>query len=90
MAVRPLLELAVNKTAVFKRGRGQAVCLPSEFGFPEHVKRVRVRAVGLDRVISPFGHSWDNFFNPAPNTPLVSEDFMPERVDPTAEAWSGL
>jgi antitoxin VapB len=80
----------MSETAVFKSNRSQAVRLPAEVRFPEHVKRVRIRVVGLERVIAPAGHAWDSFFNPAPDTPLVSEDFMTERVDPAAEVRPDL
>jgi antitoxin VapB len=65
-------------TSVFTNNRSQAVRLPAELRLPENVKRVQVRARGHDRIISPVGHSWDEFFL---NGPQVSEDFMPARAD---------
>jgi antitoxin VapB len=44
---------------------------------PEGVKKVQVRARGVDRIISPVGHTWDEFFL---NGPKASEDFMSERA----------
>ena len=41
------------------------------------VKKVQVRARGVDRIISPVGQTWDEFFL---NGPQVSEDFMTERA----------
>jgi antitoxin VapB len=38
---------------------------------------VQVRARGVDRIISPVGRSWDEFF---PNGPQASEDFMAGRA----------
>jgi antitoxin VapB len=38
---------------------------------------VQVRARGVDRIISPVGQTWDEFFL---NGPQVSEDFMNERA----------
>ena len=64
-------------TSVFTNNRSQAVRLPAELRLPEGVKKVRVRARGLDRIISPVGHSWDEFFL---NGPVASEDFMAERA----------
>jgi len=64
-------------TSVFTNNRSQAVRLPAELRLPEGVKKVRVRARGLDRIISPVGHSWDEFFL---NGPAASEDFMAERA----------
>ena len=39
---------------------------------------MQVRARGLDRIISPVGHTWDEFFL---NGPRASDDFMAERAD---------
>ena len=64
-------------TSVFTNNRSQAVRLPAELRLPEGVKRVVVRARGADRIISPVGHTWDEFFL---NGPQVSEDFMTERA----------
>ena len=43
---------------------------------PDSVKKVEIRARGKDRIISPLGHRWDDFFL---NGPRVSDDFMNER-----------
>lgn len=73
-------------SSVFTNNRSQAVRLPAELRLPEHVKRVEVRAVGNERIISPLGQTWDSFFL---NGPKVSDDFMSERasqVQPEREA----
>lgn len=44
---------------------------------PEGVKKVQVRARGMDRIISPVGHTWDEFFL---NGPQASDDFTAERA----------
>jgi antitoxin VapB len=62
---------------VFENNRTQAVRLPADSRFPEGVKRVSVRVLGQDRVLSPVDHSWDSFFL---GGPAVSEDFMVERA----------
>lgn len=64
-------------TTVFTNNRSQAVRLPAEVRLPESVKKVRVRARGVDRIISPAGQSWDEFFLSGPR---VSDDFMSERA----------
>ena len=63
-------------TTVFTNNRTQAVRLPADVRLPEGVKKVEVRARGLDRIISPVGHTWDEFFLRGPQ---VSDDFMAER-----------
>lgn len=70
-------------TTVFTNNRSQAVRLPADVRLPDCVKKVQVRARGVDRIISPVGCTWDEFFM---NGPRVSEDFMTERASqPQAE-----
>lgn len=63
--------------SVFINNRSQAVRLPAELRLPENVKKVDVRAVGNERIISPVGQKWDSFFL---NGPVVNDDFMLERA----------
>jgi antitoxin VapB len=62
---------------VFENNRTQAVRLPVETRFPEGVKKVNVRVVGSDRILSPVGNTWDSFFLSEDG---VSDDFMNERA----------
>lgn len=64
-------------STVFINNRTQAVRLPADLRLPENVKRVQVRAIGNERIISPVDSSWDSFFLGGPQ---VSADFMPERA----------
>lgn len=64
-------------TTVFTNNRSQAVRLPADVRLPEGVKKVQVRARGMDRIISPVGHTWDEFFM---NGPQASDDFMADRA----------
>lgn len=64
-------------TTVFTNNRSQAVRLPADVRLPEGIKKVQVRARGMDRIISPVGHTWDAFFL---NGPMASDDFMAERA----------
>ncbi|GAA3975742.1 type II toxin-antitoxin system VapB family antitoxin [Allohahella marinimesophila] len=66
--------------SVFENNRTQAVRLPADTRFPPDVKKVSVRVVGKDRIISPVENTWDSFFT---STPSVSEDFMAERPSQT-------
>jgi antitoxin VapB len=63
-------------STVFTNNRTQAVRLPAEMRLPDGIKKVEVRARGKDRIISPLGHRWDEFFL---NGPHVSDDFMNDR-----------
>jgi len=63
--------------SVFVNNRTQAVRLPAETRFPENVKKVTVRVVGQDRVLSPVENSWDSFFL---SEQRVSDDFITERA----------
>ena len=67
-------------STVFTNNRTQAVRLPAETRFPEHVKKVEVRIVGNDRVISPTNAGWDTFFFGGPKP---TADFMNDRADQT-------
>ncbi|WP_416397157.1 type II toxin-antitoxin system VapB family antitoxin [Allohahella sp. A8] len=46
---------------VFEDHRTQAVRLPADTRFPADVKKVSVRVVGKDRIISPVENTWDSF-----------------------------
>ncbi|GAA5138203.1 type II toxin-antitoxin system VapB family antitoxin [Alloalcanivorax gelatiniphagus] len=63
--------------SVFENNRTQAVRLPADSRFPDEVKRVTVRKVGRDRILSPVENTWDSFFLSGES---VSEDFLPERA----------
>lgn len=62
---------------VFKNNNTQAVRLPVEARFPEDVKKVVVRIVGKDRILTPVTNSWDSFFLQGT---AVTDDFMTERA----------
>jgi antitoxin VapB len=67
----------MSTSTVFTNNRSQAVRLPAEMRFPDSVKKVEVRAVGLDRIIAPAESVWDSFFL---SETSVSADFMTERA----------
>ena len=63
--------------SVFINNRTQAVRLPADTRFPDTVKKVSVRIVGKDRILSPQGNTWDSFFL---SEDSVSDDFMETRA----------
>jgi len=63
--------------SIFINKRSQAVQLPAETRFPDHVRRVIVRVSGTDRVLSPIENTWDSFFLSGNK---ATEDFMTERA----------
>ena len=63
--------------SVFVNNRTQAVRLPADSRFPDTVKKVTVRVVGQDRVLSPVENTWDSFFM---SDETVADDFMTERA----------
>ncbi len=67
----------MNLGSIFKNNRTQAVRLPVETRFPDNVKKVVVRIVGQDRILSPVSNTWDSFFL---SEDSVSDDFMTERA----------
>lgn len=64
-------------TSVFIHNHSQAVRLPAEVRLHDGAKNVQVVARGTDRIISPVGHTWDEFFL---NGPRASDDFMTDRA----------
>ena len=74
-------------STVFINNRTQAVRLPSELRLPAEVKRVAIRALGNERIISPLGQSWDSFFL---HTAVVSQDFLVERATQTQSTREAL
>jgi antitoxin VapB len=64
-------------TTVFTNNRSQAVRLPADVRLPEGDKKVQVRVRGMDRILSPVGHAWEDFFL---NGRQASDDFMNERA----------
>jgi len=63
--------------SIFENNRTQAVRLPAETRFPKNIKKVTVRVVGQDRILSPAENSWDSFFLSEEH---VTDDFMTERA----------
>jgi antitoxin VapB len=63
--------------SVFENNRTQAVRIPADSRFPEGVKRVSIRIVGPDRIISPIDQMWDSFFY---SEQSVTDDFLTERA----------
>ena len=63
--------------SIFENNRTQAVRLPVETRFPKGVKKVFIRVVGPDRVLSPIDRTWDSFFLSKGG---VTDDFMTERA----------
>ena len=70
------------RSTVFVSNRSQAVRLPKALAFPEGVRQVEIIRLGNSRLITPVGRRWDEFFA---NGPQVSEDFMNERDQPSAQ-----
>ena len=64
-------------TTLTLRKHHQSVRLPAQLRLAPEVKQVHIRAVGLERIITPVGHLWDSFFLAGPR---ASDDFMAERV----------
>jgi antitoxin VapB len=72
-----LVEVAMATTTVFTNNRTQAVRLPAETRFPESVRKVDVRVVGQERIITPTDSTWNSFFL---GDKTASDDFMAERA----------
>ncbi len=66
----------MSSGSVFLNNKTQAVRLPKDSKFPDGIKKVNVRKLGVDRILSPIDKIWDSFFLSDDN---VSDDFMSER-----------
>jgi len=66
--------------SVFVNNKTQAIRLPVEARFDDSVKRVMIRKVGKERVLSPIENTWDSFFL---SEDKVSDDFLSERAEQT-------
>ncbi|MBP1849582.1 type II toxin-antitoxin system VapB family antitoxin [Rhizobium halophytocola] len=71
----------MERGAVFRSNRSQAIRLPKAVAMPDDVTRVDIVAVGRTRVIAPAGEIWDSWFEGAEATP----DFMDERDQPALQ-----
>lgn len=67
------------ETSLFMDKRSQSVRLPVAMRFADNVKKINIRKVGQDRVLSPISQTWDSFFL---QTDRVSEDFIQTRETP--------
>ncbi len=65
-------------TKIFKSNKSQAVRLSKAIAFPDSIIDVEITAIGNKRIITPAGHSWDDWFD----AKGVSSDFMIERKQP--------
>lgn len=63
---------------VFENNRTQAVRLPVDVRFADDVKKVWIRKLGKERILTPVDHTWDSFFLAGQG---VSEDFLSERAN---------
>jgi len=52
----------INRTALFRSNRSQALRLPKNVAFPEGVREVRVVKEGKGRLVLPADALWDDFF----------------------------
>ena len=63
--------------SVFVNNRTQAVRIPADSRFPEGVKKVTVRCLGKERILTPVESTWDSFFL---TDHSASDDFLAERA----------
>lgn len=77
----------MSTTTVFTNNRSQAIRLPADMRLPPFVKRVNVRARGMERIITPVENTWDSFFLDSPSVP---EDFLTTRASQEQPEREGL
>jgi len=66
--------------SIFVNNKTQAVRLPIDARFDDTVKRVMIRKVGKERILSPIENTWDSFFL---SDDKVSDDFLTKRAEQT-------
>ncbi len=76
----------MTKANIFTNNKSQAVRLPKDVALPDTVKRVEIIKLGKTRLITPVEISWDSFFD----SPVVSEDFMSDRQQPSQQRREGF
>lgn len=77
----------MQEAAVFMTNKTQAVRLPASVRFADSVKKVMVRVIGNERILTPVDQTWDSFFF---SENCVSDDFMvtrDESVQPERESF---
>jgi antitoxin VapB len=67
-----------RRASIFRNGSNQAVRLPQEMRFADHIKEVRIRRQGGGLLISPIKPDWASFFAFAVDVP---DDFLADRGD---------
>ena len=68
----------MSNSTVSTNNRSQAIRLPADKRLPASMKRVTVRARGMERIITPIENTWDSFFLDSPSVP---EDFWATRAN---------
>jgi antitoxin VapB len=80
----------MSSSTIFTNNRSQAVRLPADARFPDSVRKVEVRVVGLERVIAPASQAWDSFFAADSGVPRATADFMRTRASQKQRAREAL
>jgi antitoxin VapB len=61
-----------GKATIFRLNRSQAMRIPKDLAFPDHVKEVIVRRSGESLIVTPLGKKWSDFFAMLP----ADDDFI--------------
>jgi antitoxin VapB len=77
----------VKRAAIFRNGSNQAVRLPQELRFEEHVKEVRIRKLADSLLLSPIKPDWVSFFALEVEVP---DDFLTDRDDQPPQSRRSL
>jgi antitoxin VapB len=72
----------MTRSFIFMHNDSQALRLPESVAFPENVREVEIRAIGSNRLITPVGKRWEDYFL---HGSRISTDFMTERLQPPPE-----
>lgn len=69
--------------SVFENNRTQAVRLPVDVRFSEGIKKVLVRKLGKERILTPIENTWDSFFlsDESTDDDFLGQDFQQNRAE---------
>lgn len=75
-----------GKATLFRLNRSQAMRIPKDLAFPDHVREVIVRRSGDSLIVTPLAKKWSDFFAMLP----ADDDFAVPSDPPPTDAIEPL
>lgn len=83
--VNALSKIEQGKATLFRLNRSQAMRIPKDLAFPDHVKEVILRRSGESLIVTPLAKKWSDFIAmlPADDDFIVPNDPPPiDSIEP--------